>query len=283
MKAILHLSPLLLLLSVFVSCSRIGRSNAASDMPLQVIEDVAYGNDPEQRLDILMPKERSQHTKVLIFLHGGSWKRGDKSDYNSALRSFAQRGITIVNMNYRLAEKNKNKFPAQMDDITKAIDFLVSRASDLSIDMTTIGLAGHSAGGHLALLYSYHFNKSGRVKAVAALAPVSDLAEAGRSDRAEYLNPIVNFLGKKFKQDSILWIQASPYWMATKLAVPTILFHGTEDRVVPYIQSVKLEQRLQELKVPSKFIEYDAGHVWLGSDLADTRENVIKWMNMYLN
>ncbi|MNY59415.1 Prolyl oligopeptidase family protein [compost metagenome] len=71
--------------------------------------------------------------------------------------------------------------------------------------------------------------------------------------------------------------------MATKLAVPTILFHGTEDRVVPYNQSVKLEKRLQELKVPSKFIEYDAGHVWLGADLADTRENVIKWMNMYVN
>ncbi|MOA07389.1 Acetyl esterase [compost metagenome] len=252
-------------------------------MPLQVIEDVAYGNDPEQRLDILMPKERSQHTKVLIFLHGGSWKRGDKSDYNSALRSFAQRGIAIVNMNYRLAEKNKNKFPAQMDDITKAIDFLVSKANDLSIDMTTIGLAGHSAGGHLALLYSYHFNTSGRVKAVAALAPVSDLAEAGRSDRSDYLSPIINFLGKKFKQDSILWIQASPYWMATKLSVPTILFHGTEDKVVPYNQSVKLEKRLQELKVPTKYIEYDAGHVWLGSDLVDTRENVIKWMNTYVN
>ncbi|POY36928.1 hypothetical protein C3K47_07640 [Solitalea longa] len=282
MKKSLLLFVLFLLSLQLGSCSQVSRSNMTSDKPLQIVENLSYGKDPEQKLDILMPTQRTQQTKVIIFLHGGSWKKGDKSDYTPALKAFAERGLVVVNMNYRLAEKNKNKFPAQMEDISEAIAMLDHKAKDLGFNLTSVGLAGHSAGAHLALLYSYHFNKTGKVKAVAALAPVSDLTEAARVGSSAYLNPIVNFLGKKFMQDSTLWIAASPYWMVTAAAVPTLLFHGTEDKVVPCNQSAKLEERLECYNIPSKFIKYDAGHVWLGADLRDTRENVIKWMNTYV-
>ncbi|MCO4293364.1 alpha/beta hydrolase [Solitalea sp. MAHUQ-68] len=283
MKTPLHLSPLYLSFFLMSSCSQMSRTDATSEMSVQIVENLSYGNDPEQKVDILLPSMRNDQTKVMLFLHGGSWKKGDKSDYTPALKAFAQRGFVIVNMNYRLAEKNKNKFPVQMDDITAVINMLDKRSHEWGFGLKNIGISGHSAGAHLALLYSYHFNKTGKVKAVAALAPVSDLTDAGRLGNAEYQNPIANFLGKKFLQDSTLWAAASPYWMVTAGAVPTLLFHGTEDRVVPINQSAKLEKRLESLNVPSKFIKYDAGHVWLGADLRDTRDNVIKWMNTYLN
>ncbi|UKJ07602.1 alpha/beta hydrolase [Solitalea lacus] len=283
MKTSLPLPIIAFLLSVLSACSSISRNETYTEMPLQILKNLKYGTDPSQTFDLLMPVERTEKTKVIIFLHGGSWKKGDKSDYTPALRLFAQRGFVIVNMNYRLADKDKNKFPAQMDDITSAIHMLEKMANEWGIPMNSIGLAGHSAGAHLALLYSYNFNTTGKIKAVAALAPVSDLVAAGRSANKTYISPIVNFLGKKFTQDSTLWATASPYWMATSTSVPTILFHGTIDKIVPFSQSEKLDERLESLKVPAKLIKYNAGHVWMGNDLANTRENFIKWMDMYLH
>ncbi|SMO56221.1 alpha/beta hydrolase [Solitalea koreensis] len=282
MKAYLRLPFLTFLVISLASCSRIGRQDVKPELPIQQLDNIAYGADPEQKFDLMLPQERNTNTKVLIFLHGGSWRKGDKSDYRPILRYFVERGFAVVNMNYRLAEKNKNKFPAQIDDISAVINYITSRSHELGISTNNIGLAGHSAGAHLALLYSYEYNTLKKIKAVAALAPPSDFVLAGHSKIKSYQEPIYNFLGKAFLQDSTLWIKASPYWQVSTTSVPTILFHGSEDKVVPFLQSQRLEERLTQMKVPSKFITYDAGHVWLGSDLTDTRENVVTWFNTYL-
>jgi acetyl esterase/lipase len=283
MKAYLRLPFLAFLVISLASCSRIGRSDVKPELPIQQLDNIAYGSDPAQKFDLMLPKERTANTKVLIFLHGGSWRKGDKSDYRPILRYFVERGFAVVNMNYRLAEKNKNKFPAQIDDIASVISYITKKSHELGISTNNIGLAGHSAGAHLALLYSYEYNDLKRIKAVAALCPPSDFVSAGRSNIQSFQEPIYNFLGKKFSQDSTLWVKASPYWQATSSSIPTILFHGFDDKVVPFMQSERLEERLTQLKVPSKFIKYDAGHIWLGSDLTDTRENVVNWFNTYLN
>ena len=66
----------------FSSCNK-GVDVVKESVPALNIKDVAYGSDAAQKMDIYLPAGRiATTTKVLVFIHGGSWSSGDKSDFN---------------------------------------------------------------------------------------------------------------------------------------------------------------------------------------------------------
>lgn len=125
--------------------------------------DLAYGDDPSERLDIFPARE--EPSPLLVFIHGGYWRAMDKSDFSWIAPSFVKHGTTVALINYGLAPQT------QVEDIVRqalaSIAWLYRKAERYGIDRDRIILCGHSAGAHLAAM------------AMAALWPVyaDDLPE----------------------------------------------------------------------------------------------------------
>ena len=125
-----------------------GRDSAAP-RPTQTI---AYGSDPLQQLDLWLPANRTGKAPLVIFVHGGGWKRGSKDSAasHSAPAHFTGEGYAYAAINYRLVPTATVE--QQDADVAAALAALRARAAALGIDAGRIVLMGHSAGAHLVAL-----------------------------------------------------------------------------------------------------------------------------------
>ena len=111
--------------------------------------ELSYGGDPLQKLDFW--KSESPDAPLVIFVHGGGWKRGDKRDATGEKsKHYQQQGYAFASVNYRLVPSVTVEQQAQ--DVADAIAHLVTRAETLGFDGKRVALMGHSAGAHLSAL-----------------------------------------------------------------------------------------------------------------------------------
>jgi acetyl esterase/lipase len=117
---------------------------------VDVSRDLSYGVDSRHRLDVYRPqKESSSPRPVMIFLHGGGFIRGDKSDRENVGQHFARQGFVVIVANYRLAPAHK--WPAGAEDVIAIYRWSRAHAAQFGADATRIFLAGESAGAaHVA-------------------------------------------------------------------------------------------------------------------------------------
>ena len=115
------------------------------------IKDLAYGNDPEQVLDLYYPSGTGSALPAIVSVHGGGYVYGDKDLYRFYCMSLAQRGFAVVNFSYRLAPGYR--FPAQLNDVNAVMQFVVSHAEEYFIDPHNIFFVGDSAGAQMASQY----------------------------------------------------------------------------------------------------------------------------------
>lgn len=124
------------------------RRSAEARRYLSIDMDLAYGDDPRQRLDFFPAPQRD--APVLAFIHGGYWQALDKSQFSHIAPLFVAAGIGVAVLGYRLAPAQR--MTAIASDIRAALAFLYRELPSLGGDPARIHLAGHSAGGHLAAL-----------------------------------------------------------------------------------------------------------------------------------
>lgn len=111
----------------------------------------AYGQDPKQRLDLMIPEQPGPARPLLLFIHGGGWAIGDKRhSAASKARHFNSRGWAFGSVNYRLVPAARVE--QQAADVAAAVAYVRRRSGELGIDPGRIVLMGHSAGAHLAAL-----------------------------------------------------------------------------------------------------------------------------------
>ncbi len=115
----------------------------------KVAQDVAFGSDPRQQLDIYAPTGAA-HAPVIVFFYGGSWKMGSRKDYAFAARALASRGFVVVVPDYRLVPQVR--YPAFVEDGAAAVAWTVAHAGQYGGDAQHIGVSGHSAGAYIALM-----------------------------------------------------------------------------------------------------------------------------------
>ena len=115
-------------------------------------ETIAYGSDPLQVLDIWRAKGAKKPAPLIVYVHGGGWKRGSKDNATGRFKPvhYPEQGYAFASINYRLVPAATVE--QQAADVASAVKALVDRASTLGIDRRRIVLMGHSAGAHLVAL-----------------------------------------------------------------------------------------------------------------------------------
>ena len=123
---------------------------------VSVTPDIAYGDDPKQRLDVYRPAA-VVGAPIIIFVHGGALTRGDKNTnaeaYANVLYFFGRHGLVGINGNYRLAPQHR--YPAAAFDIGRVVAWAQANAADYGGDPGRIFLIGHSSGGTHAATWAY--------------------------------------------------------------------------------------------------------------------------------
>jgi acetyl esterase/lipase len=126
-------------------------STSALAAESKIHRDLAYTEpaDASRRLDVYAPAEGQDHP-VLVWLHGGGWRQGDKSGVQNKPQAFVDKGFVFVSVNYRLVPQVTVK--EMTGDIAKAIRWVHDHAKQYGGAADKIFVAGHSAGAHLAAL-----------------------------------------------------------------------------------------------------------------------------------
>tara|TARA_R110002167_G_scaffold237673_4_gene442850 strand:- start:767 stop:1615 length:849 start_codon:yes stop_codon:yes gene_type:complete len=282
MHPLKRLSILCLALGLGISCSN-------DSIPIETIGpleylaliDVSYGGDSKQVYDIYLPKNRTLATKTLLLVHGGGWQEGDKLDMNGFKDYIREQlpDLAVVNMNYRLADENNPPHPMQINDISAVVEHLIANRDEYNIG-AELGLMGVSAGGHLALLWSYAYDSNNVVKMVCSMVGPTNLADDAylNTDNQELQDLIF-----QFGQDVALLKSVSPLHRVTGNSPPTLLFYGAQDPLIPISQGMDLNSRLNELNVTHEFTLYpNGGHGWVGLDLFDTSVKLKSFLETHL-
>nr|WP_199078596.1 alpha/beta hydrolase [Pedobacter sp. ASV19] len=241
-------------------------------------------DDPENVLDAYIPNEYDQ-AKVIVYLHGSGWTGGDKDELPTPLieELVSKRKYIVVSANYRLVKDGKNTFPAQMEDLDKLFKFLKANAGKYHFNGNEFALMGGSAGGHLAMLYAYGYDPAKQIKTVVDFWGPTDLTDRKvREDNPAGNAKISTLLGTADPNARICF-DASPYFRLTKdTGVPTIIFHGGKDPLVPVAQAEKLYQKLQLLKIPSQYEYYpNEQHGMKGAAAFDVLFKTLAWLEKY--
>lgn len=207
------------------------------------LREVAYGDAPDQVGDLIVPAGPPPDAgwPVVVLVHGGFWREAYHRDLMDPLaEDLRDRGYVAWNVEYRRVG-GAGGWPATLLDLAAAVDHLAD--VEVPLDLDRVAIAGHSAGGHLALWVAGRTRlpdgapgTDPRVRPCAAVgqAPVADLAaadDAGLGDGAAR-----ELLGGAPQEVPDRWAIADPVQLVGH-GVPVLLVHGTKDDTVPTGQS----------------------------------------------
>ena len=133
------------------TCSPVNLINLAVPRAgYHIVQDLSYGADPRQKLDLYVPDNLTAKVPVILFFYGGSWDSGNKKTYLAFGQAFASQGIMVAIADYRLYPQVR--YPAFVADAASALVYVHSHAGDYGGDPGRIFVTGHSAGAYNAMM-----------------------------------------------------------------------------------------------------------------------------------
>jgi acetyl esterase/lipase len=235
-------------------------------------ENVVYAtvDGTALHLDVYEPPDRGTQTRpAVILIHGGSWMSFDKSTMSGMGRFLARYGYVAFAVDYRLFDGKNDRWPAQLDDVQRAVRWVRANAAKYGVNPDRIGAFGHSAGAQLAALLGMENTRdnsdaalakySSKVQAVVDVSGPSDFTTDHDPDGDAFLK---NFLGGDEASHPDLWKDASPVFHVAKDNAPFLIVHGTRDEEVRISQAQELNDKLSAAGVPVSFIKVDDVHTF---------------------
>lgn len=248
-------------------------SGAAS---VTIEENIPYGtaDGAPLLLDIYKPATpRPQPQPAILLIHGGGWTSLDKSTMRRMGEFLARSGFVAFAANYRLFENGENRWPAQLDDVQRAVRWVRANAAKYNVNPDRIGAFGHSAGAQLAALLGEQDTRdnsdptlakySSKVQAVVDVDGPTDFTTERSTDGLAFL---ADFFGASLSNRPEIWRQASPALHVSPGDAPFLIVHGTEDQSVPLSQAEELFDKLQSAGVPVSFIKVNDEHTFKTAD-----------------
>ena len=213
-----------------------------------MIADLAYREVDGWRgtIDLYQPDVEGPHP-VLLYLHGGGWRMGSKVSAALHAPHWLAMGLAVVAPSYRLVQTAPA--PAAVGDSHAALDWIADHGAEYGLDASRIVVAGHSAGGSLALAVGWRH----------APAPAALVAWSAHCDLAGY------HADRRAAGDPLAWLAESedPDGLARALSPlelvrpglpPTILIHSDRDPRVPYAPAARLADALTAAGVPVELV-----------------------------
>lgn len=247
------------------------------------LKNISYGSDNNQIMDIYLPKDRrSDSTKVIVLIHGGSWTEGSKDDMATYFANLAALfpHDAVININYRLGVPSNPGYPKQIEDIKKALQFMQSPQFNVGDSYFFIGV---SAGAHLSLLYGYKYDTLHQVKGICNTVGPTDFTDSSYTNYPLTQTLIQNFVGPySYQQKPALYQATSPVYYITSSAPKTISFYGNQDPLVPLSQLDLLNEKLDSVGVIHESTIYNGGHAnWSQADFSDYGMKVAQFITNY--
>ena len=241
--------------------------NPLMDVPESVIKtsDVTFKEVDGEKIgvDIYQPRGDNTSNPLILIIHGGYWKAGDKYVHTQQGIEFAEMGYTAASVNYRLTDKHK--FPSNIEDIYDCIRFLIKNADKFNIDPSRIVTYGGSAGGHLSAFIGLAANTPGRAynsginpdafKGIITLYGMHDLTLQIQKEHPY----TIQYIGNSFEKESASYRDASPIYHVDSSDPPVLLIHGTIDGSVSVKNSDALSEMLDYVGVE---YTYDRVNGW---------------------
>jgi len=231
----------------------------------------ARAKGQELKLDLYFPAghRKEKPRPILVLIHGGGWKSGDRADYRPHAIKVAQAGYVVASLSYRLS--GVARFPAQIRDVNAALQFLADRSAADGIDPDRFVVMGGSAGGHLAMLAAYapedaDFRPEADPDLVIEATPGSSAAEYRIAAVFNFYGPgdlttdfartqpvVQELIGGSSDKFAETYRAASPLFRVSPASPPSLVVHGTLDDIVPVQQSDILSERLYWVRVPVRY------------------------------
>jgi acetyl esterase/lipase len=275
---------IILFFCLMASCPNSAQENFAEVS--WTFENVPYGGDKSQTFNILMPEEKG-NVHAIVYLHGGFYYSGNKLWHPLFLTEFSENNI-FATMDYRLIGligENNIHMDDMLEDVDKALEKIKDFAGEKGYTIKDFMLVGHSAGAHIGLLYGYKYfqensNRQIKIAACVSLAGPTDYTDDEGWSSMEYYGETVSdrlsllswlgteLTGHKIELTQAEWTKQSNwseyethaqeispimYAYGPGEIPPTLLVHGPADRIVPYSNSKKLIDALNNT-VPHKLI-----------------------------
>jgi len=254
-----------------------------------VHEDLRYRSlgDRDLSVDLYLP-EGSARFPVILFAHGGAYLAGEKGGPDSCLLpALARRGVACLDVQYRTC--TEADFPAPVVDVARAVEWAAGNADRYGLAPTRIFAGGVSAGAHAAALLSTTRDQqrpcniniptgSPVLQGVVGISGIYDLSayyehagttdfgrvpsvgdlfdeEEGSSDQSVF----AAVLGCSYEECPGRYRDVSPSTHASAETPPTLLFHGTADGMLPFLQALGYRDTLSAAGVPVTLVEATGG------------------------
>lgn len=203
-----------------------------------------YGQEPEQRIELWLPRGRISRAPLVVLIHGGCWLEDyDVRHVYPLASALADRGYAVWAPEYRRVGQTSGGWPWTFKDIAQAVD-RVGHADPELIDSARVALVGHSAGGQLAL-WAAGRSLLGKdddlydpapfvARGVIGLAAITDLAAYALGDNScqAVTERLMGGTSSDYPQR---YAQASPAELG--VAIPSVLIHGDADPIVGFEQT----------------------------------------------
>ncbi len=219
----------------------------------RMLRDLEYAVEEGEslKLDLYLPPGTNGTPPLVMWIHGGGWRNGDKANVNPAILKLAGEGYAVASINYRL--KDLTIHPRQIHDCKGALRWLRAHAAEYGFDPKRVAVGGGSAGGHLALLLGMshgvaelegtvggNTNQSSAVSAVVDLYGPFDLSAMAKAQER---------FRRAHAADTNLLLNASPATYLDANDPPVLALHGDRDNTVPLEQSTLLHERCTALGI----------------------------------
>lgn len=265
--------------------SSTNKDAAAIAADYQVMRDVRYGPDDRQMMDLHLARDVSRlgsRNFTIVFLHGGGFSFGNRSDNTRYITPFLQKGLNVVNMSYRI----RQGVAVATEDLTLALNHLAGSAETHRLRLDRVIVGGFSAGGQIASTVglarhspAYPFRLANDIRIAGILnfsGPVDELEVVEKvflnhsSEDWMLVGGNLYPAGGRFTRDEMLRL-FTPITHFDGTAPPYFLSHGGRDDQIPLSTFSRFTATLSTSGVRHHIAFYpEAGHSKSDADLQET-------------